>query len=335
VLSHGTVVENRDGLIRRIADRGGVTHAELIWVDHRLERLAVTGAVVSGEVVAHPLLGDAHPIGETAMTALDWARPTRIPTVAEPARLPPGSGAMILNVIAMLAEAAGVPALRYAGPYPTPALYRTLQRAFRTTASEAEFCANVMDRALRVARDEISIDFVPAPFERIAHAHGFVELRDAMERAVIDGVAYDVDGSPARLVDGAAEIWFGDRCYARVASFSPNGALVDGPHAIPRCTSPVVGRAFPDELRDAIADLVADAVASPLASGARARVAATAITWQDLGGRAARRDGNGFAVHAAIWEHVAPHGLARVALAIAEALAPVVAATVVDEVMVR
>jgi hypothetical protein len=312
-----------------------VTHAQLIWRDRRLERLEVAGAVVAGEVFSHPLLGDAHGIGDTAMSALDWARPAQIPTVAEPARLPSGSGAMILDVIAMLAEAAGVPALRYAGPYPTPALYRTLARAFRTTASEAEFCADVMDRALRVARDEIAIDFVPAPFERIAVPSGFVELRDALERAVIDGVAYELDGSPARLVDGSAELWFGDRRYARVASFAPDGAMLDGPHAIPRCTSAVIGRAFPDELRAAIADLVADAVAPPLASGARARVAATAITWQDLGARAARRDGNGFSVHAAIWDHVAPHGLARVALAIAEALAPVVATAVVADVMVR
>jgi hypothetical protein len=313
-----------------------VTHAELFWRDSRLETLAIGGASVNGDVISHPLLGDAHAIGDTAMTALDWARPTQIPTVADPARLPPGTGAMILNVIAMLAEAAGVRALRYAGPYPTPALYRTLARAFRTQASEAEFCAGVMDRALRVAFDEIAIDFAPAPFERIAIAGGFVELRDTLERAQIDGVAYEIGGSPARLVDGAAEVWFGDRLYARVACFAPDGTLLDGPpRPVPRCTSAVVGRAFPDELRAAIADLVADCVAPPLASGARARVAATPITWQDLGARAARRDGNGFAVHAAIWEHVAPHGLARVALAIAEALAPVVAATVVDDVMLR
>jgi len=345
VLSHGTVVENRDGLLTRIVDRGGVVHAELAWRDRRLERLVVGDAIVDGAIVAHPLLGDAHRAGDTAMTALDWARPTQIPTVAEPARLPPGTGAMILNVIAMLAERAGVAVLRYAGPYPTPALWRALARSFRSAATEEEFTRDVMDRALHVARDEIAIDFAPSPFERVAIARGFVELRERFERAVLDGVSYEPGGSPARLTPAlaapkdeasaarpwAAEVWFGDRRYAHVATFAPDGGVVDGPHPIPACASAVIGREFPSELRDAIADLVADAVAPPLAAAARARVAATPILWADLGARAARRDDECFAIHAAIWEHVSPHGLARVALALAEALSPIVAATVVAD----
>ena len=75
--------------------------------------------------------------------------------IAAPGKLPPGAGAALLNVIALLAERP----LRYAGPYPTPALYRALRRSFRTTATEGSFCADVMARAARVAMDEIAIDF--------------------------------------------------------------------------------------------------------------------------------------------------------------------------------
>jgi len=267
------------------------------------------------------------------MSALDWARPTEIPAIAEPARLPLGSGAAILNAIATLAQRAGVASLRYAGPYPTAALWRTLARSFRSTGSEAAFTAGALDRALRVARDPIAIDFAPAPHERIAIAGGFVELRDELERAVIAGVGFEAGGSPARLVraGGAAhcEIWFGDAPYARVATLAPDGALLDGPHAIPRCESAVIGREFPAALRDAIAELVADAVAAPLADDARALCTARALRWADLGAQAAREQPDGFAVHAALWDRIAPLGLDRLALALVEALAPVVTAAVV------
>src|SRR4051812_16084472 len=96
--------------------------------------ISVDGLVVRREVVPHALLGDALIIEHegraiTAMSPIDWERPTQIPTVAEPARLPPGTGGALMNFIAERALTAGVAALRYAGPYPTPALYRTLLRS--------------------------------------------------------------------------------------------------------------------------------------------------------------------------------------------------------------
>ena len=48
------------------------------------------------------------------------------------------------------------------------------------------------------------------------------------------------------------------------------------------------------------------------------------IRWADLGARAATFSDGGLAVHAALWERIAPLGLPRLALAIAEALIPVV-----------
>jgi hypothetical protein len=334
---HGTRYDRVRGKLACVVDRTGARHAALTWnaAADRLVRLVVDGAVVDGAIRHHRLLGDAHTAGATAMTALDWARPTEIPAIAEPGRLPLGAGAAILNAIALLARDAGVAALRYAGPYPTAALWRSLARSFRCSADEAAFTAGALDRALRVARDPIAIDFAPAPHERVAIPGGFVELRDGVERAVIDGIGYEPGGSPARLVaDPAAghraEVWFGDACYARVATLAADGSASDGPHPVPACTSPVIGRAFPAELRAALAELVGDAVAAPLAGDARALCATADLVWADLGARAAQggRPG-GFAVHAALWDRIAPHGLGRLALALAEALAPVVAAAVV------
>ncbi|MEO7732824.1 MAG: hypothetical protein ABIY55_17790 [Kofleriaceae bacterium] len=331
---YDTIYEPRDGLLTRIVDRTGVPWSELWWREDQLDRLVMTHIVVEGAVVNHPLLGPAHIVGNTAVSALDWARPQEIPAMAEPGRLPPGVGVAILNVIAVLARRGGVSRLRYAGPYPTAALWRSLARSFRCAADEATFTADAVERALRVARDPIAIDFVPAPHERIAIAGGFVELRDGLERVVLDGVSYEPDGSPARLVAGTntgawhCEIWFGDAPYARVATLTTDGQL-RARQPIPASTSAVIGQAFPAALRLAIAELVADTVIAPLAGAARALVTEGALRWADLGGRVAREEPDGFAVHAALWDRIAPLGLGRLALALAEALAPVVTTAVV------
>lgn len=325
--------------LESITDRTGHTWATLTWSDAgELISLRVPGATVHRASLEHPLLGTVAPItndrGEqvTVMSAVDWARPIQIPAIAEPGRLPSGAGAVIINVLALLAR--DLVALRYAGPWPTSALYHALLRSFTTTASEAEFTAGGLERALRGAHGELPFAFVPAPHERVAIARGHVELRDGLERAVIDGVAYARDHGVARLVGERAEVWFGDAPWAEIATFAPDGRLVAGPHPLPACTSGTVGKAFPAPLREAIADLVAEVVPAPLAEAARAMVIRGPIAWADLGARAARRTSDGFAVHAALWERLAASGLARIALAIAEALAPVVAVALVADVAV-
>jgi len=295
--------------------------------------LAVGDLVISCDVVLHPLLGDAFVIcdsaGEplTAMSALDLDRPHEIPIIAEPAKLPPGSGALLLNRIA---ERAPGP-LRYAGPYPTPALYRALARSFRASADEATFTAGVLDRALRLARDPVPVDFSPAPHRRVENPHGFTEVRDGrIDRAVVAGISYGEEAY-TRLVDDRAELWFGPTRYAEVAAFDPDGALAAGPHPIPPLASELVGVALPPPLRTALAELIAELVPSPLASTARDVIATRAIHWADLGARISRRTSDGFAVHAGLWQFIAPTGLAQLAIALAEALAPVVTQTIVAE----
>ena len=75
-----------------------------------------------------PLLGDAHVIvaarSLTAMSAIDWARPTADPgDRRSPRGCPPAPAARSsTDRRALLARAPASTALRYAGPYPTPAL---------------------------------------------------------------------------------------------------------------------------------------------------------------------------------------------------------------------
>ncbi|HEU0033398.1 MAG TPA: hypothetical protein VFQ53_22355 [Kofleriaceae bacterium] len=321
-----------------LADRDGHAWATLRWDGDELHELAVDGAIVHGAIVEDALLGPAHEItasgaAVTRMSRVAWARPTEIPVIAAPGRLPAGSGAAILNVIAMRAERAGVAALHYAGPYPTPALWKALARSFRTDATEAELTRDLVTRMATLARDPIPVAFRPAPHERIAIAGGHVERRDGIERVVLDGIAYEPDGSPARLVrDGdaaRAELWFGDTLWSHVATVDGDGRLVEGPHAIRTCTSDVVGKVFPPPLVSAIAELVAEIVPVPLGDAARGWLEARTIRWADLGGRAARRHGDEVEVHAAIWQRVGAHGAARLALALAEAIAPVVTSGVI------
>ena len=353
-------------MIDRVVDRDGHVWATLEWSGDRLVSLRVPGASIDGNIVDDPLLGRAHVItsGEssTTMSAIDWARPTRIPTVADPAKLAGGAGAMIMNVIAMLAQGP----CRYAGRYPTSALYRTLLRSFRCSSSEEQFISHFR---LAGSEVEIPIDFTPASFERLGNPHGFVEMRDGLiERAVVDRVTYEIGGSPARFVRaasnpsvsnatsddlsprgitsstsyepslseaGRAELWFGDSSYAEVARFDMAGRLVEGPHPMPRLQSEVLGRSFPAALVGALAELVADAVPAPIADDARRYLVSKTIRWADLGPQAAAITPDGIAVHAVLWDRIAPLGLGRVALALAEALAPVVTRALVREIARR
>lgn len=312
------------GRLIRVVDRGGRVHAELVWKQGELAQLDVPGLTLHGAVVDDELLGPAHVIecGDVR-TAMSRLQPDRIPTIAAPGKLPPGAGGALMNAIALL----GDEPRRYAGPYPTPALFRSLQRSFRTAAREEEFSMNLLDRAARLATDVLPFDFVPAPHERIAFGRGHVELRDTLERAVIGGLVYE--RGIHRLVDGHAEIWFADAPYARVASFTSDGALVDGPHAVPACTSSVIGKAFPAELAVALAELIADYAPSPIGDLVATRVANAQLGFADLGARAARETDAGFELHAALWDRLSSD-LPRLAAALVEALVPVATASVLS-----
>jgi hypothetical protein len=209
-------------------------------------------------------------------------------------------------------------------------LFQSLRWSFRTTATDAEFTANALDRALRVAREEIPIDFAPAPHARVPHSHGVSFVRDRMLlRTTIDGVAYELDGSPGRIVPlptglVAAGVFFCDEPYAYVATFSNEGERTEGPRPIQPMKSSIAGAVFPFELAQALTSLVQELTPQPLATLVELTLSNHQIIWADLGARAARFADDRFEVHAAIWQCIPRHGMQRVALAIADALAPVV-----------
>lgn len=315
--------------------------------------IEVAGLRVHQDVVEHPLLGDAHIIefaGEpvTAMSAIDWDRPTRIPTVAEPRALPRGTGSMLINEIALRAQRAGVPALRYAGPYPTPALFSTLKRSFRTTSTEAIFSSDVLARAMRLARDEVPVDFVPAPFMRQVMPYGSIDMRDGIERAVVGGILFDQEatvGSLARLVGteppigsttggAAAVLAFDSVVWTHVAELASDGTLVGNVQPIPPIDSNVIGKQFPAELKEIFSQFVAnsDAIPGPLCRDTERVLAERPITWRDLGWRAAAREDNGFALHVGWWTHLAPRGLQNLVRVLGDAIAPVAVQLILDEV---
>ena len=224
-----------------------------------MDGIQIGDLVVHRGTVSHPLLGTAHVIENiehagvpiTAMSEIDWDRPTQIPMIAEPRKLPPGTGSLLINDIAERAQRAGVEKLRYAGPYPTHALFASLARSFRTQATVADFTANVLDRAVRLARDVVPVDFIPAPFTRRATTHGFVDVRDgAVNRARIDGVLFDDErtpGSLARLRQNN-RTWLAELSVelpvASIAVLDATGDIIDGPRPIPAFPASINGAPF-------------------------------------------------------------------------------------------
>ena len=136
--------------VRRVVhhDRRGRPSAVVVWrPDGALLTASVRipdGSWVSIEPRAghHPPWGpidrlwhgadaDVRTTSLTVFGAIDWARITTIPPLAEPARLPPGAGTASLNLIATLAQEQRIEHLTYRGPYPTEALFLALLECFR------------------------------------------------------------------------------------------------------------------------------------------------------------------------------------------------------------
>ncbi len=335
-LPFGTTLEWRDGALVTRRDRDGAVQAEAVWDGDALGSMRVRGAggeelTLDGARRDHPVLGAVQTLRVDGAvvayaSAIDWRAPTAIPAIDRPAALPPGTGTMLLDQLARCASAAGVAALRYAGPYPTAALWASLGHSFRTDGREADFTADATARWGGGALPAIAIDFAPAPHERIAVAPGVVvQLRDGVERAMIDGATFDRHGGVRRLVprdDGwAAVLWLGDRAWGTRARLGVDGALIDRTPLPPAIGEPA-GQVVPPALAAALRDLVDDALPTPLTSAA---IAHLPIVWGDPGLTAAADRGDHLLLHVGLWQHLAPHGLARVALAIAEALTPLAA----------
>ena len=139
----------------------------------------------------------------------------------------------------------------------------------------------------------------------------------------LDGVAFDRGAGVRRLVpvDGgwAAALWFGDRAWGELGRFADDGA-VRARTSLPPADAAPAGQVLPPALVAALQGLIADALPAPLTPAALAQVP---IVWGDAGPAAAADRGDRIVLHVGLWHHLAPHGLARVALALAEALTPI------------
>jgi len=336
VLPHGTRIRLDGGRLAGVVDRRDHTLATLTWGDDGLIEVAIRSRPasdgpagedtlwISGRLHDHPVLGPAHLIEHQAaaaarvpvasMAAIDWARPARIPAIDNPGELPPGTGSMVLDLIALAASFAGTEVLRYDGPYPTHALWLSLAQCFHPAGHEEAFP---------------DVDLAPAPFERVwLDDRIWIQLRDRLERVSIDGRDYTAPPAVRRLVadgdDGwAAEIWIGDARWHRVARFDLRGELSSGPDEPPPLDSSVLGHDFPAKLREALADLIADTSAKALGDSIRAIVTGTPLRWADTGLDLARTDDDAILVHAVLWDRLAPLGMERLALGLAEAIGPV------------
>lgn len=118
----------------------------------------------------------------TVFEAVDWASIDRIPPLAEPARLPPGAGTAVLNLLACLAADQGVERLAYRGPYPTEALFAALLESFRFLGDDPDPLRRFLEGGL---------EWTPAPHERrFPRPDLCLQLRDGVEKVVLRGRAY-------------------------------------------------------------------------------------------------------------------------------------------------
>ena len=179
---HGTTVCYADAARRRRLlefDRHGTLLLALRWHDTTLAEgrvrlsdgtwLRVEPQAETGEPwgrsdrLWHARTVADHGDALTHFEALDWAAVDRIPTLAEPARLPTGAGTAVLNAIASLARDQGRDSLRYGGPYPTEQLFTTLLDSFHYDATRD-------DPLAAFSRGELA--WRPAPHERVFTPEG-------------------------------------------------------------------------------------------------------------------------------------------------------------------
>jgi hypothetical protein len=119
-------------------------------------------------------------------SAVDYADVRAIPTLGDPARLPPGAGTTVLNLIAGLAEDQRAGPLAYDGPYPTEQLFLALLESFRYRAVGE---TDGVDPVAAFMRG--SLAWTPAPSERRRATGGIVvQLRDRVEKVIWDQRSY-------------------------------------------------------------------------------------------------------------------------------------------------
>jgi hypothetical protein len=228
----------------------------------------------------------------TLFQALDYARPDVIPPLFAPARLPPGAGTAVLNLIAGLMKDQGVARVRYRGPYPTEQLFTALLECFRHDPA--------LDDPLRRFMDEGDVDWIPAPHERHLVAPGVsVQLRHQIDKVVLDGVAFyrrDWQGlirHEPRVVreEGArvvCSLWALGRSLEDRLTLDRSGEVQERPAP---AQDPIPPAPLPPVWAPALAELIARESAPALAAPLRDVMRALTLEWGAVPGDLLEVDG--------------------------------------------
>lgn len=226
--------------------------------------------------------GGAVPL--TTMEALDWTRIDRIPTVAEPMRLPAGAGTVVLNCIAALAADQHSGPLRYRGPYPSEQLFLNLLESFHHHAAPGDPLAAFVGGELA---------WMPAPHERVFAGDGVVvHARDRIEKVVWRGRTYvrpDFPGvsrhAPRRVRDTgegvACSLWALGEVIEDHLVLSPAGDILT---VIAPPPPPSVSRPLPAVVVTGAAAIVAATSAPALRPAIEDEARTLGLAWAPLVG---------------------------------------------------
>ena len=294
----------RDARGRRTGerDRYGAPVASLTWGDDgRLAAAAVRvpdGSWLSIEPrathdrrwgVSDRLRHDGAPVTHAA--AIEWERVEVIPPLAEPARLPPGGGTAVLNLVAALAEDQRCPSLAYRGPYPTEQLFLALLESFHPLPAETS--PGPPEPDLLAAFMAGGLRWSPAPHSR-AFAPGdvYVQSRERIEKLAWRGRAYYRTDWPGvqrhtthRVHDVGdhvhGSLWALDMALEDHLVLAPDGRVLAA--ALPP-PDPGPRRPLADAVMTGVVAVVVAASAPALAASIRAVAAAVRPEWAPLSG---------------------------------------------------
>ena len=215
----------------------------------------------------------------TLFEAIDWARIDRIPVLGEPARLPPGGGTAVLNLIAARAAEQGAGPLAYRGPYPTEQLFLALLESFRYEPEVPDPLATFVAGGLT---------WRPAPAERLFVGDDlYVQRRERIEKVVWRGITYYrpewqgvVRHAPRRVVDAPG----GVRCGLWALARPLEDALLlrsdgDLDAILAEEPAPSASRPLLAEVWTGVAAVVAARGAAPLAPFVESVAQAFSLEW--------------------------------------------------------
>lgn len=263
----------------------------------------------------HPILGRCDvvesPDGRRLAlgSRVDWRRPMQIPALDRPGALPRGAGTAILNLLAWQAHRANTGPLRYAGPYPSLSLWRSLQASFTVDEpahdAQARFLADAQGRALAGTRGEIPVDFHPHPHAWHWPAPRICAQQRAgrLERVYIDGYPFDRGGDGPRRLDARGEtlvavVALGDALWCERLTLSPTGQPRTPLQPLPPAPPPLVGTPLPEPVVEVLGEVLVAQAPRLLAPAMRRQLATLRMQWGDPGEPLVRWHGGVLELHA-------------------------------------